>query len=447
MGKATDPHVLQDEKFRTVDLIENERRAQELNWDLIYNAIGAASETIAKVRDDLMERRIAELAAATYPTLLESVLGVLVSVIPVSGLLGGLYQQLARSFRMKGVVGYLSTGYGHTGEVVKLSPDWAKFYTALKRDKPMAFLRDRRQWVSDIVEYDEAVLKFTAKINPALEGAIRSKLGAAASALAKPTVSKEELFSEKAPVKSASAQMTAAPDFLLELRDWVSMSKNADSTAYEKLKTAVERSDEIEQIKATRALVSSEETTPSGRPKQFSREVFRRYVEVCILCMTWDFRPRFVPTRRQQTIGSIASIFEHSNPQPAHFELPPLGDRFWSFAVNRYYDPFTGDGDKTYAQVGHTLSIGGGRAADPELEELQRNAPAWLRQRGFPPEARLAYHFGYLLAPELFSANREISQILHGKIAKRGPQSERADLDTFYWHLLIGLSSRAPSAQ
>lgn len=439
MGNDTDPRTLQDEKFLTVDLIENERRAQELNWDLIYNAIGAASETIAKLRDDLMERRIAELAAGTYPTLLESVLGLLVSVIPVSRVLEGLYQHLARSFKMKGIVGYLTTAYGHEhGKLVKLSPDWAKFYDALKRDKPMAFLQDRRRWVYEIVEYDEAVLKFTAKINPALEGAIRGKLSAAASAIGKPTVRQEELFSQTAPVKSASEQTTAAPDFLLELRDWVSMSKNADSTAYEKLKTAVERSEDIEQIKATRTLVSSEETTPSGRPKEFSREVFRRYVEVCILCMTWDFRPRFVPMRR------LGSTLLRATIQPAKFELPPLGDQFWKFAADRYYDPYTGDGDKTYAQVGRTLSLGGGGTADPELEKFLKNAPGW--EKGFYPEERLAYHFGYLLAPELFSANREISQILQGSITKRGPQSRPTELDMFYSYLL-GVRRLEPTAK
>jgi len=443
MGNGTDPRALQDEKFRTVDLIENERRAQELNWELIYNAIGAANDTIAKLRDDLMERRIAELAVATYPTLLESVLGMLVSVIPVSKVLEGLYQQLARSFKMKGIVGYLSTNYRGATQIVNLAPDWAKFYTAMKRDKPMAFLQDRRRWVYEIVEYGEAVLKFASKINPALEGAIRGKLDAAAKALGKPTVTREELFSEKAPVKSASAQTTAAPDFLLELRDWVSMSKNADSTAYEKLKTAVERSEDIEHIKATRALVSSDEMTPSGRPKEFSREVFRRYVEVCILCMTWDFRPRFVPMRKPQTYGSLIT---GGNIQPAKFELPPLGDKFWEFAVDRYYDPYTGNGDKTYAQVGRTLSLGGGGAADPELAKFLKNAPEWARERGFSPRERLAYQFGNLLAPELFSANREISQILQGSIQKRGPQSRPTELDTFY-SFLLGVRRLEPSAK
>lgn len=433
MSNGKEAVALKAERFHTVDLIEDVKTAQDLNWDLIYNAISAANETIGKLRDDLMERRIAELAASTYPTLLESVLGMLVSAIPVSRLLEGMYQHLARSFKMRGIVGYMSKAYGHEGEVVKLSPEWAKFYDNLRREKPLAFLQDQRRWVYEIVEYDEAVLKFTAKINPTLEGAIRGKLSAAASAIAKPTVSQEELFSQKAPVKRASTRVTAAPDFLLELRDWVSMSKKADSTAYNKLKTAAERSDDIEQIKATRALVS-DESTPSGRPKEFNREVFRRYLEVCILCMTWEFKPRFVPMQRSQTIGSL---YTRGLIQPAHFELPPLGDAFWEFAADRYYDPFTGEGDKTYAEVGRSLSLGGGASDDPELEKYAKNAPGW--EKGFYPAERLAYHFGNILAPELFTMNRDISQILQGKLRRTGPQSQAAkptELETFNSYLL-----------
>ena len=135
--------------------------------------------------------------------------------------------------------------------------------------------------------------------------------------------------------------------------------------------------------------------------------------------------------QRSQTIGSLSS---RGLIQPAHFELPPLGDKFWEFAADRYYDPYTGNGDKTYAQVGRTLSLGGGGTADPELEKFLKNTPGW--EKGFYPAERLAYHFGYLLAPELFSVNREISQVLQGSIRKRGPQSRPTELDTFYSYLL-----------
>jgi hypothetical protein len=439
MGKEADAQALQTERYRTLDLIDEERLSHHLGWELIGNAVTAASETVSKVRSDVIEKRIAQLAESTYPTLLETVLGMVVSMIPVSTLLEGLFQHMGRSFRLGGIVGYLNKH----GDVVTLKPEWAKFYTRLRQDKPMTFLKDTRKWVSDIVEYDEAILKYTAKIKPALEGTIKQKLGAAASAAGKPTVSQEQLFSQTAPVKRASTSVTAAPDFLLHLRDWVSMAQHADDVAYGKLRTGVDRSQDIEPIKAAYALVAEQAATGAGGPKQFDRDALRKAVEICIFCMTWDFRPRFVPMKRSNTIGQLMT---RGAIQPAFFELPPLGDEFWNFATDRYLDPFTGDGTKTYAEVGRSRSLGGGGTPveDPELQRYMKNTPGW--DQGFYPAERLAYDFGNVIAPQLFGMNIQIAQLLEGKITRRGPQSRPTELDTFYSYLL-GYRPLEPAAK
>lgn len=424
-------------KREVVGTVKTVKRRQALTWDLVMNDVDAASEKVGLTRQSLIEKRVRDLAAGTHPTLLESIFGLLVTAIPVAAVVKGLMSHWARTMEIGKavrVLGSKTTDAAKAAKEIKNAEVWNKMLAAQRTRGSGSFKPDklqlrpsRAEFVRETIEYNANLTKFSDLYSTEVSVSIRNLIKSAAEKSAKPLVSQDQVF-EPTSVRKGGEEGDAS-DYLKGVRDWIVRSQRAEEALLEDTKEEAERTNDLNTLKVIKGFIEWEGFSDAHLKENYDREAFQRYVEMCIWCTTWDFRPRFVQ-------GGRASLYGFRGHTTPHFETPPLGDEFWNFACKRYYDPFYGDGTKSYLDIGRTKQLGQVPPSSVSPEVARYTAGKNI-DPGFYPAERLAFHWGNIIAPSLLNLNQEVAQALERQLRMNKKQhSEPTEKDVFYQYLL-----------
>jgi hypothetical protein len=414
------------------------RRRQKLTWDYLDNDVDAASEKFSNQRIALIEERIRELAQGTHPTLLESVIGLVVVAFPIAAITRGLLSHWSRTMEIGKVAGVMNSKLtGPEAEFLlkrmqKLEESalrQQRMFPVTKLQKKVIPLRkSRTEFVRETTEYNANLQAFSELYGQEIAASTRNLIKSAAEKAAKPVVSQDKIFDPKAAEKSGAPP--DASDYLKGVRDWIDRAKNAEEAVLEDMQEAAEKTKDIKQLEAIQAFIQSDVFTEQSLKVDYDREAFQRYIEMCLWCTTWDFRPKWIPGSRANPVVGRAMVLPH-------FEAPPLGDKFWKFACDRYYDPFFGDGTKTYSEIGQNRQIGDAPA--PPLPPAVASYYGDKADQVFGqfPSERLAYNWGNIVAPNLLDLNKELAQSLERQLRMEKKQmSEPSESDIFNQYLM-----------
>jgi hypothetical protein len=423
-----DMETLRSEVSKSVTAL---RRRQRMTWEFMMNDVHAASEKFSGVRNTLIEERVRDLAAGTHPTLLESVIGLVVVAFPFAAVTRSLLSHWSRSMQIGKVVGVLGADAKHLEtfkHIDKVLQAEARQFSGQaraivgKRPTQIAFVRDT-------VEYNANLQKFSDLYGIEIASSARALVKSAAEKAAKPVVSQDRIFDPKEPKKDGPP--ADASDYLKGVRDWIVRSKNAEDVVLEDMEKQSEKTQDRKQLEAIQAFIQSDIFIDKTLTVDYDREAFQRYVEMCLWCTTWDFRPKWIPASRANPVAGRAMVLPH-------FEAPPLGEKFWKFACDRYYDPFFGDGTRTYSEIGRSRQIGEG-PAPPLPSEVAAHYGAKGADEAFGqyPSERLAYNWGNVIAPRLLNLNKELGEALERQLRiDKKQMSEPSELDVFNQYLM-----------
>lgn len=430
-----DIETLRGETTRAVTEV---RRRQTMTWEFMENDVDAASDKFMIKRDALIEERIRILAEGTHPTLLESVIGLVVVAFPFAAATRGLLAHWSRSMKIgkvTGVLGGQAKTAAEAAEEVKL---WKHVDDVLMRqtrkagDTTGAWMKRpyRTQYISETVEYNASLQKFADLYGMEIATSTRALVKSAAEKAAKPVVSQDRLFDPKAAQKSGAP--ADASDYLKGVRDWIVRSKNAEIATLEDMEKQAEKTKDAKQLEAIGAFIQSDVFADKSLKASYDREAFQRSIEMCLWCTTWDFRPKWIPGARANPVAGRAMVLPH-------FEAPPLGESFWKFACDRYYDPFFGDGTNTYSEIGRNRQIGDSPAPPLPPDVAAHWGDQADKALGQYPAERLAYNWGNVIAPSLLDLNKELAQSLERQLRMDKKQmSEMSPEDAFYRRLVSG---------
>lgn len=403
----------------TIQLIKDLSDAHEQSWEYRLNDVTAASDTVVAKRLELLEERVRKLATSEYPLLWEALLGLLFTAVPVARIVEGLTMHLARSFKLGRIVA--SPVFARGKGLVAPDPELRGTIWVPSSDVV---------WAREVIEYDAAIVSFAKTYNSEIAATTRAIVRSAIKPSQKqPIVSQDELFTTGK--SSASAKSgdddAGAPAFLKGVRDWISTTKIADLRVLDDLLESVRATDDVDTIKTISEYLAEDD---AEEKPTVDRDAFQRFIEMCIWCTTWDFIPRFVPGGRGPTIATASY-------RPPRLELPPFGDAFWEFAVKRYFDPFFGEGDQTYNDIGvhpwpapstaYSVPLeleqyleGGSMASTPPADDASSGRGSGFAQpsppKGLYPAERLAFQWGFIIAPDLFNMNLTIGEGLASKL-------------------------------
>lgn len=414
------------------------KRRQKMTWEFMMNDVDGASEKFREQRLGLIEERIRVLAQGTHPTLLESVIGLVVVAFPIAAVTRGLLSHWSRTMEIGKVAGVMKsklTGpeaeylVKRTQRLEEAALRKPSLFPATKLPKNVTALRKpRAEFVRETTEYNANLQAFSDIYGQEIAASTRYLIKSAAEKAAKPVVSQDQMFDPKAAAKSAA--VADASDYLKGVRDWIVRSQNAEEAVLEDMKDTAEQTQDIKQLEMIEAFMATDAFAEANLKVNYDREAFQRYIEMCLWCTTWDFRPKWIPAGRANPVVGRAMVLPH-------FEAPPLGDKFWKFACDRYYDPFFGDGTTTYSQIGRNRQVGEGPPAPLPPEIRSHYGDKAEQVFGQYPSERLAYNWGNVIAPALLDLNKELGQALERQLRMNKKQmSEPSEADVFNQYLM-----------
>ena len=325
-----DIETLRTEVTTSVKLL---KRRQKMTWEFMMNDVDAASEKFHTQRLALIEERIQILADGTHPTLLESVIGLVIVAFPVAAVTRGLLSHWSRTMeigKVAGVMRWKLTGpdsalFKRAQQLNEAALRRPSLYPTTKLPKHVTALRKPRiEFVQQTTEYNANMQRFSALYESEIAASTRGLIKNAAEKAAKPVVSQDQMFDPKA--KSKSNGTADASDYLKGVRDWIVRSQNAEEAVLEDMKETAQQSKEIKQLEAIEAFMATDAFAAENLKVDYDREMFQRHIEMCLWCTTWDFRPRWIPASRADPVGGRAMVLPH-------FEAPPLGDKFWKLSL------------------------------------------------------------------------------------------------------------------
>lgn len=416
-------------RTEVTDAVTALRRRQVMTWEFMMNDVDAASDKVREQRLSLIEERIRILAEGSHPTLLESVIGLIVVAFPFGAVTRGLMTHWSRTMEIGKVVGVLGAK-AKGPRFMKLMEQTAE--QNLRRIRMpgtvTALRKPRIEFVRETTEYSANLQKFSEVYGNEIAISTRNLVKSAAEKAAKPVVSQDRLFNPKS-ADQTNASVDAS-DYLKGVRDWIVRAKNVEVAALEDLEKAAGRSEDQKQLEAIKSFIDSDVLADRSLKADYDREAFQRYIEMCLWCTTWDFRPKWIAGSRANPIVGRAMVLPH-------FEAPPLGEKFWKFACDRYYDPFFGDGTKTYSQIGRSRQLGASPPAPLPPETAAYYGDKADQIFGQYPSERLAYSWGNVVAPSLLDLNKELGEALERQLRMDTKQmSEPSESDVFYQYLL-----------
>lgn len=413
------------------------RRRQKMTWAFMMNDVDGASEKFREQRLSLIEERIRILAQGTHPTLLESVIGLMIVAFPVASITRGLLAHWSRTMKIGKVVGVLGGTARTAAEKAKELENWKHVDKVLREQTRTMKAGTKNMWpqrptqvafVRETTEYSANIQKFAELYGQEIAVSTRGLIKSAAERAAKPVVSQDRMFN---PQEARKGGVTIdASDYLKGVRDWIVRSGNAEEAVLEDMKEEVDKSQDPRQLEAIRTFIQSDIFAEQNLKVDYDREAFQRYIEMCLWCTTWDFRPRWIPGSRANPVVGRAMVLPH-------FEAPPLGEKFWKFACDRYYDPFFGDGTRSWSEIGRNRQLGD-RPAQPLPPAVASHYGDKADQLfGQYPAERLAYSWGNIIAPRLLDLNKELAQALERQLRMDKKQmSEPTEADIFNQYLM-----------
>ena len=221
-------------KQEVVVKVKAVKRRQASTWELLMNDVDAASEKVGLKRQELLEKRVRDLAAGTHPTLLESIIGLFITAIPVAAVVKGLVTHWARTMEIGKVVrvlGSKTTDAAKAAKEIKNAEVWNKMLTAQRTrgsgnltSEKFQLRPTRVEFVRETVEYNANLMKFSDLYSTEIAISVRNLIRSAAEKSAKPVVSQDQVFDPTSAVKGGEVEGDAS-DYLKGVRDWIVRSR------------------------------------------------------------------------------------------------------------------------------------------------------------------------------------------------------------------------------
>jgi hypothetical protein len=356
----------------------------------------------------LIWAKLEELANKNaYPLWMDAILMCLTALVPVSAIVGAIGSRVARSWKL-----------------IKL-PDFKYAAKAGVKQPEQMYLKDARQ-LSAIMKSEPSPARFLARdlekgqdlkawmdagvvLQPELVAGLRNIIRLGATAATRPLFSGPALTDPKQATKGAGASLPAVAVFK-HLLQWVEVSRSSDKKILDLLMEEVKTSQDEEWLRTVPGYLEVDPKSTSANFDDLPAEWFQRFVEACLWCTTFDFAPQFKPGSPARTMRYRGERYDvpATNPRAVLLQLP---DAFWNNLIARHYDPFIGNGSKTYQEAGHSSYIAPkGAYLPPGLSA----AELVERSFTFDPRTRLSMHWSGILAPAILSANQSVTTALSG---------------------------------
>ena len=410
---------IKDLRDNAVNIIERAINSQNLNWNNLRTDIDGAEGEFTGRQFQLLWEGLQKVANPnSYPLWMDIILTVAATAFPVNALVAYAGKKILFSRKLLGIpIESDKAGKLFLQESFVKSPK-----QALQLLTNMDKMKSYERWAS--------LGKLYA---PEIEDTFRNLIKTAVQTIPKPLFDNEEMTNWMTKSqKPSKADNTGLPsvDVLTGMRKWINTSQYNDTTTLTNLKLRIEKEtnellengdnilldpkkkDEKEKkevfIKEIHNFINEEAglTQVSGEKKSSPYQNIQRFVESCLWCTTYDFKPTFVPskTRTFRIKGDIDKIVVS-----AEWKLLPFSKAFWDNLISRHYDPFMGNGSKTYKEIGPNRFIAPGNLFNPETGIYG------VIPDGYPepdPATRLSFQWSMVLAPSLLNENSEAAAIL-----------------------------------
>jgi hypothetical protein len=278
----------------------------------------------------------------------------------------------------------------------------AKQLSAIMRSEPSA----ARFLTRDSADL-KAWLDAGTILQPELTVGLRNIIRLGATAATRPLFSGSALKDPKQAASTVGASLPAVAVFK-SLLQWVEVSRSSDKKILELLMEEVKTSQDEQWLRTVPGYLDAEAKSTSANFNDVPPEWFQRFVEACLWCTTFDFTPQFKPGSPARTMRYRGELYDvpATNPRAV---LLPLPDAFWANLIARHYDPFIGNGSKTYQEAGRSSYVAPEGAYAP-LGRLEGE----LVETGmeFDPRTRLSMHWSGILAPAILGANQSVTATL-----------------------------------
>jgi len=395
------------------DLLAEGQALQGHRWEQLRQIAELAGDQFTTMRIDSVEESLRDQGP---PLWLSVILGLAVSLVPVTAITAGFVKILS----------------GSTSKLLTLSErETVAFYGALKdveahtieqAAERASYALAKQQDLGELIkETEEKVAKYAQRWDPEITHFFQENAQDLGQALGK------QMFQQK---EAKSYVQTTAPIVAVKssLYGWIDTQMQAEAnarrqhreytrdlfdiaTAKDPTKEANDKETEAEKKEAAREL-----SVPKRRPVKKFPKTSKGALEMLAF-----FRDSLTPDPLEQSLNPgikdlsdiqlgiesaiWASTYDFTptrKSNPSKLEEPldpaPLPDALWKRLIERYVDP---DEGKTYKEVGAIDRLG--TRQNPVITQKYLLG-------GFPPEVRLSHYFSQELYPKIKERNAEIVQ-------------------------------------
>lgn len=404
MSAKSEEERLKEARGLATSAIKIARKEQNRLWKFLEIDVHVADREVNGRENRLIWAKIDELAhAKAYPLWMDAILITMTALVPVNAILVGIAAKLARSRKLLALTKLLAQKTEKTREVYLQDAKQLK-----------AIMRTTQGLESPMLKpQSKAWLQMGTILQPEATAGLRTLIRLGAQAKVQPLYNKDVVVDAKKAPQADGTGLPAAEVFGRMLQ-WIEVSRSNDEEILESLEESVALSRDEEWLKSVPEYLEADERRATRNAKTLAEgpiEGFKRFVEACLWCTTYDFTPSFKPAHQGWKISLRKDIPPLNvggwDPSAALFPFP---ESFWDNLVARHYDPYFQGGDKTYkeiGQIGYVAPEGSYYPPSPTAATLIETS------RTFDPRTRLSMHWSGILAPALLRTNQEITDILN----------------------------------
>lgn len=406
MSKKTKQERLSEARTLAVDAVKLADEQQTRFWKFMEIDVHSADREVNGRQFQLIWTKLEELANKdAYPLWMDAIIIGLSALLPVSAFVGSIGSRIARSLKLIKLPEFKYAAKAGVKQAEQMYLKNARQLSIIMRSEPNA----ARFIARDLGKSPDLKAWFDAGtvLQPELVVGLRNIIRLGATAATRPLFSSSALTDPKQAMSTVGASLPAVAVFK-SLLQWVEVSRSNDQKILELLMEEVKASQDEEWLRMIPGYLDAETQTTSASFNDIPAEWFQRFVEACLWCTTFDFTPQFKPGSPARKMRYRKELYDvpATNPRAV---LLPLPDAFWANLIARHYDPFIGNGSKTYLEAGRSSYIApGGAYVPPDLSAAE------LVERGmeFDPRTRLSMHWSGVLAPAILDANQSVTAAL-----------------------------------
>jgi hypothetical protein len=403
MSKKSKQELLSEARTLAVDAVKLSDEQQARFWKFMEIDVHAADREMNGRQFQLIWAKLEELANKdAYPLWMDAIIIGLSALLPVNAIVGAIGSRIARSLKLIKLPDFKYAAKAGTKQAEQMYLKNAKQLSAIMRSEPSA----ARFLTRDSADL-KAWLDAGTILQPELTVGLRNIIRLGATAATRPLFSGSALKDPKQAASTVGASLPAVAVFK-SLLQWVEVSRSSDKKILELLMEEVKTSQDEQWLRTVPGYLDAEAKSTSANFNDVPPEWFQRFVEACLWCTTFDFTPQFKPGSPARTMRYRGELYDvpATNPRAV---LLPLPDAFWANLIARHYDPFIGNGSKTYQEAGRSSYVAPEGAYAP-LGRLEGE----LVETGmeFDPRTRLSMHWSGILAPAILGANQSVTATL-----------------------------------